>query len=109
MKPELPFAMLFSFPWAKKGSIQRSLCLETSPVNFMGSFPCAGTTYCLRGLNPRWDVSAEVAARGDWGCGVRSWAKDCAHLWKLLHISLCGSTDLNGSMIATIIDHQIIE
>ena len=106
MKPELPFAMLFSFPSAKQGNTQLALCLETSPVNFTEIFACVGTRYCLRGLNPGWDVSAGVAVRGDWGCRETSWAEDCALLWQLLHLSLCGSADLNGSVIGTIIDHQ---
>lgn len=106
MKPELPFAMLFSFSWAKQGSAQLALCLETSPVNVTESFPCVGTRYYLRQPNPGWDFSAGVGLRGDWGCRERSWAEDCAHLQQLFHISLCGSRDLTGSVIATIIDHQ---
>lgn len=106
MKPELPFAMLFSLPWAKQGSAQLALCLETSPVNVTESFACVGTRYYLRQLNPGWDISAGVGLRGDWGYRERSWAEDCAHLRQLLHISLCGSTDLTGSVIAAIMDHQ---
>lgn len=106
MKPELPFAILFSFPWAKQGSAQLALCLETCPVNVTESFTCVGTRYYLRQLNLRWDISAGVGLRGYWGCRERSWAEDCAHLRQLFRISVCGSTDLTGSVIAAIIDHQ---
>lgn len=79
MKPELPFAPLFAFPWAKHGGTQLRLCLETS-LSFMESFACPGTQCYLRGQNPGWDVSAGEAVGRDKRCGERSWDKGCAHL-----------------------------
>lgn len=70
MKPELPFAMCFSFPRAMLGSTQLAQCLDMSPVYTTGSFACIGTREYLGGLSPGWEVAAGGSAV--WGGGLGS-------------------------------------
>lgn len=68
MKPELPFAMCFSFPRAMLGSTQLAQCLDMSPVYTTGSFACIGTREYLGGgaQGGRSQLGGVLCGEGAW-------------------------------------------